>query len=146
MLATFQLHGGESSPTCLSTTTELPNTTLEQACINLPWFMTISLKTRPRCFGCGGRLLPKVVIVQGNFALCDRCDRINWTDYRPYWLAIESLGCPLELSRSRGVTFWTPPPSLPERDAYFRWIELWDIVRGPRSTPRPHVVNSNISQ
>lgn len=131
MLSTFELHGGDSSPTCSDITTEVPNTTLEQASRALPWFTSISLPTRPRCFGCGGRLLPKVVVIQANFAVCDRCDRINWSDYRPFWHALESLGSPLELSRSRGVIFWTPPITLPERDAYFRWIELHDLIRHP---------------
>lgn len=146
MLSTFELHGGDSSPTCSEITTELQSTTLERATRGLPWFMSISLAARPRCFGCGGRLLPKVVVVQGNFALCDRCERIDWSDYRPHWLAIESLGSPLELSRSRGIIFWTPPITLPEHDAYLRWIELWDIMRGPRpcrsKSLRPPFVDS----
>lgn len=138
MFSTFELHGGDSSPTCSDIDTELPNTTLERTSTGLPWFMSISLATRPRCFGCGGRLLPKVVVVQGNFAVCDRCEAVDWTEYRPFWLAIESLGSPLELSRSRGIIFWTPPITLPEHDAYLRWIELWAIMR---TTAAPAIVD-----
>lgn len=93
-----------------------------------PWFMSVSLATRPRCFGCGGRMLPKTVRIQSNFALCEGCSAVNWTQQRRYWLALEELGCPLEISRSRGIVFWTPPVGLPDQDACIRSIELADIA------------------
>lgn len=93
-----------------------------------PWFMAVSLGSRPRCFGCGGRMLPKVVTVQADHAICEACSFIDWSDYRSYWDAIESLGSPLEITRSRGIVFWTPPPTLPDQDGYIRWMELWEIM------------------
>lgn len=129
-MTSFELQGEQSSKSSAEVNTNVSNATLERASSGLPWFMSISIATRPRCFGCGGRLLPKVVVIQSNFAICEQCSSIDWSDYRPFWLAIDSLGSPLELSRSRGITFWTPPFTLPDQDAYLRWMELWDIMTG----------------
>lgn len=128
----YALHGDDPPPSLPGNSENVTEPTIEGASTRLPWFMSVTLATRPRCFGCGGRLLPKVVMVQSDFALCEQCARIDWSDYRPFWLAIQSLGSPLELSRSRGIVFWTPPVTLPQHDAYLRWIELWDIMSGPR--------------
>lgn len=137
MLSTFELLGEDNSNTSDYSPLEFAETTHRHDTGHLAWFMSITLNTRPRCFGCGGRMLPKVVVIQSNCAICEQCSTIDWSDFRPFWLALESLGSPLELSRSRGITFWTPPPTLPDIDGYLRWIELWDIVNGPRS-PASH--------
>lgn len=130
MLNTFELHADDSSPATPEIAKNAPNTPSRVDTRPLPWFMSISLATRPRCFGCGGRMLPKVVIIQSDFALCQQCGRIDWSDYRPFWFALESLGSTLELTRSRGIVFWTPPPPLPDQDAYLRWMELWEANSG----------------
>lgn len=93
------------------------------------WFMYVALRARPRCFGCGGRMLSKTVKIQANFALCERCERIDQSEFRPHWLALESLGAPDELTRSRGIVFWLPPITLPDQDAYCRWMKLLEAVR-----------------
>ena len=129
MITTFELHGENTSKTTSPSTSEISPETIEAACSHLPWFMSISLSSRPRCFGCGGRLLPKVVFIQANCAICDRCERINWDDFRPYWLALQSRAGPLELTRTRGIVFWTPPVTLRDMDAYLRWLELRQIER-----------------
>lgn len=111
-----------------------------------PWFMSVSLGTRPRCFGCGGRMLPKVVVFDGGFAICEICTSIDWSHQQPLWRALDSLGAVGELSRNRGIIFWTPPSSLPDIDGYLRWMELWDIMKRPRTVKRPLGENSDISQ
>lgn len=145
MSATFRLHGEQSTTTPLSTTTTIPITTLEQPTRDLPWFMSISTPTRPRCFRCGGRLLPKLVVIQANHALCDFCARHDNTEYRPFWDAIERLAPPLEISRSRGIIFWTPSPSLPDTDGYLRWLHLWNLMIATPQTDRPPDEYGNIS-
>lgn len=129
----FELHGGDDSPSLPAIDADAAKTLAETAQNARPWFMAISLGSRPRCFGCGGRMLPKVVVVQADHAICELCSSIDWSDLRPSWHALESLGSPLELTRSRGITFWTPPASLPDQDAYLRWVELWEIMRRPRT-------------
>lgn len=135
MTTGFASHGGDASPTCPLSTTDDWKTATETARKDRPWFMAVSLGSRPRCFGCGGRMLPKVVRIQENHALCEACSLVGWDEYRPFWAALESLGAPMELTRSRGIVFWTPPPTLPDQDAYIRWLELWDIMRGPDRRP-----------
>lgn len=125
----FQLHGDDTPPTYNWSTTDDPTATTEDPTSPRPWFMAVSLRCRPRCFGCGGRMLTKVVVVQFDFAICEQCSTTDWSAYRPLWRALESLGSPLELSRSRGITFWTPPTTLPDIDGYLRWLELHDIMR-----------------
>lgn len=127
MTIDFELHGEERSLTPSLDTTDDWKTAAEAAAKARPWFMAVSLASRPRCFGCGGRMLPKVVRIQANHALCEACSTIDWSDYRPYWRAIESLGCPLEITTSRGIVFWTPPHTLKDVDGYLRWMELWEI-------------------
>lgn len=138
MISNFELIGEEQSNTLSGYTVELAMEALRRSSSNRPWFMSVTLSSRPRCFGCGGRMLPKVVVVQSNFAICEQCSTIDWSDYQPFWLALDSLGSPLELSRNRNIIFWTPPATLPDHDAYLRWLELWDIMsttRTPRSEP-----------
>lgn len=130
MTTTFALHGGDSSPTCALGNTEAAKTISEHAGSRRPWFMPVCLASRPRCFGCGGRMLPKVVVVKGNYAICEKCSFVDWSKLHAFWDAIESLGSPCELTRARGIVFWTPPASLPDTDAYLRWMELWEIMAG----------------
>ncbi len=73
-------------------------------------------------------MLPKVVVIVQNHAVCEKCSFIDWSNYVAFWDAIESLGTALEITRSRGIVFWTPPASLPDHDAYLRWMELWEIM------------------
>jgi hypothetical protein len=87
-------------------------------------------------------MLPKVVVIQANHALCENCSTVDWSDIRPAWDAIDSIGSPLEITRSRGIVFWTPPPTLPDQDAYLRWFELWDIMK---STPLPSPISPTIA-
>lgn len=130
MITGFELHGGDASPACAFSTSDDAETIPGSPVKQRPWFMSISLATRPRCFGCGGRLLPKVVVFQADFALCERCASTPWSDYHRFWLAIESLGKPLELRHTRGVTFWVPPSDLPDQDGYLRWMQLWETRTG----------------
>lgn len=126
--ADFQL---EAQDNCISTssgTTDDARASLENLIAEREWFMFIALRTRPRCFGCGGRLLSKTVRIQANYALCERCDGLDNSFYRPFWNALRSRGCTDELTTSRGIIFWTPPTSLPEHDAYLRWHELREIA------------------
>ncbi len=125
----FQLEAQDNCSSTALGTPEDARKSLEALLADRAWFMLVSLKTRPRCFGCGGRLLPKVVTVQLDFALCDACGTIDWSEYRPFWNALTSRGCTDELTRSRGIIFWTPPSTLPDQDAYLRWLELRDIMR-----------------
>ena len=133
----FELESEQSSPSLdgdeLAKLPDRPQGTPRER----PWFMSVSLATRPRCFGCGGRMLPKVVVFSSGFAICELCSYIDWSKFTPTWLAIESLGCAGELSRSRGIVFWTPPGSLPDIDAYLRWAELWEIMArtGTKESP-----------
>lgn len=129
MTTDFELRGEDSSPNGHWDITDDAETIAEATANPRPWFMLISLASRPRCFGCGGRMLPKVVVVQADHAICDNCSSIDWSDSRAYWDALDSLGSPLELTRSRGILFWTPPATLPDQDAFIRWMELWDIMR-----------------
>lgn len=103
------------------------DTFIETPIADRAWHMCVSLPSRPRCFGCGGRMLPKGVVIVSNFAVCKLCSDHPLSDYFDAWLAIESLGCTLEITRSRGIVFWTPPGTLPDHDAYLRWMELWQI-------------------
>lgn len=80
-------------------------------------------------------MLSKTVRVQANFALCELCNDIDQSEFRPFWLALENLGSPDELTRSRGITFWIPPITLPDQCAYQRWMELWDIMKQPPPLP-----------
>ena len=137
MTTAFELHSEDCSPTGHWDIADDANTIAEAAAEPRPWFMAISLGSRPRCFGCGGRMLPKVVVVQSAFAICERCATTDWSGWRPYWHAIGSLGSTLELSTSRGITFWTPPASLPDIDGYLRWLELWDTMHPDRPARRP---------
>lgn len=140
------LLGDQKSPTTSRIDTDDSRMIAATASKPRPWTMTITLRDRPRCFGCGGSMLPKVVRIQRNFAVCDVCDRIDWHESHPYWSAIDSLGGPLELTTSRGIVYWTPPASLPVIDAYLRWMELWDIMKSAPTTRRPHLASSDISQ
>lgn len=137
MTTDFELRGEDCSPNGHWDITDDETTIAGAPTEPRPWFMAVSLGSRPRCFGCGGRMLPKVVVIQSGFALCGNCGTIDWSRCHPYWLAIESLGSTLELSRSRGIIFWTPPPTLPDIDGYLRWIELWDILHPDRPSRRP---------
>lgn len=137
MLSTFELHGEDDSNTTPGYVCELADSARRRSTSHLAWFMSVPLDSRPRCFGCGGRMLPKVVIVQSDFAICEQCTAMDWSKCHPYWLALASLGSPLELSRSRGIIFWTPPATLPDIDAYLRWLELWDIMNPDRRPRRP---------
>ncbi len=74
-------------------------------------------------------MLSKTVRIQANYAICDLCNEVDQSQFRPFWDAVESLGSVSELTRSRGVIFWTPPTTLPDQDAYQRWMELWEIMR-----------------
>lgn len=91
-------------------------------------------------------MLSKTVRIQADFALCELCDRIDQSEFRPHWLALDSLGATDELTRSRGIIFWTPPSSLPDQDAYFRWMELWDIMKRSPLPERPLLETSDILQ
>ena len=146
MTISFELIGEDESSTTEVYNLELANASLRRATSHLAWFMSITLASRPRCFGCGGRMLPKVVVVQSAFAICDKCSTTDWARCRPYWLAIESLGSALELSRSRGIIFWTPPATLPDIDGYLRWLELWDIMNPDRPPRRTGVAYDDMLQ
>lgn len=129
MFKEFELEGERNSVTSPTFEDGRPRKSWLAPESTLPWFLSIAVASRPRCFGCGGRLLPKVVVIVDNFALCEKCSTTDWSDFQPYWRALESRGPPLELSRSRGVTFWTPPATLPDMDAYIRWLKLRAIMR-----------------
>lgn len=139
MLATFELRGEDDSNTTDGYNLELATIAHRRSSSHLAWFMSVTLDSRPRCFGCGGRMLPKVVVVQSNVAICEQCSHTNWSDFRPFWLALKSRGAPLEITRSRGIIFWTPPASLPDIDGYLRWIELREIRLHPRPARTKHL-------
>jgi hypothetical protein len=82
-------------------------------------------------------MLSKTVRIQDNMALCEMCNEIDQSEFRPFWLAIGSLGTVDELTHSRGIIFWIPPSSLPDQDGYQRWMELWEIMTRPASLERP---------
>ncbi len=125
---TFELTGDDAPPSLSEAPAEDAKTAPETADAERAWFMNIALRCRPRCFGCGGRMLPKAVRIVANYAVCEVCSNIDYSEIRPTWAALESLGSPLELTRSRGIIFWTPPSTLPDIEAYMRWMELWDIM------------------
>ncbi len=127
--STFELLAGDPSPASGFGTTEDRKTSPETTTTERPWFMFVSLRDRPRCFGCGGRMLSKTVRIQANYALCELCNEIDQSEFRPFWNAIDTLGCPGELTKSRGIIFWIPPRTLPDQEAYLRWMELWEIMR-----------------
>ena len=136
MTRTFGLEGEYDKRKRSGNDPDFPNTPSPHIYRDLPWFMSVSLSQRPRCFGCGGRMLSKVVTFSHGFALCEDCALTDWSNFHGCWRAIESLGSDREISRSRGITFWTPPVSLPDHDAFLRWLELWTIMRDTRD-PAP---------
>lgn len=98
-------------------------------------------------------MLPKVVTIAFDVAWCETCgDRVRRSGREPdrqssepdrplssfdtvtmipFLRAIESIGCPGELTLARGITFWTPPPTLPDYDVFMRWLDLREIIDHP---------------
>lgn len=111
-----------------------------------PWFLNIGIPRRPRCPGCGGQLLQRAVFIARDVVWCEVCgERASRTSRRdshfrpdghpgfystdtdrfvPYLLALASLAGPSEITRARGVIFWTPPTDTTCIDSYLRWLEL----------------------
>ncbi len=89
-------------------------------------------------------MLSKTVRIQSNHALCELCDGIDNSEFRPFWRALANTGSPGEITKSRGIIFWTPPRTLPDEDAYLRWWELRDIMRTTWATGRPHAQDGHI--
>ena len=109
--------------TSLRAPSSRPGSYLDRANLK-PWHMSLSSPTRPRCPGCGARMIPKAVRIALNVATCDRCDHNFNAERLSFFLALESLAGPSEISRSHHVMFWTPPSSLPDVCAFARWLEL----------------------
>lgn len=105
-----------------------PGSYLDRANVKT-WHMSISAPTRPRCPGCGARMIPKAVRIKLNVATCDRCDQSFDAERLSFFLALESLAGPSEITRSHHVMLWTPPPSLPDVCAFGRWLELHGKIK-----------------
>ncbi len=123
----FKLESQQFRNVSETDTTEDRKTSVETATAARAWFMTVSLRQRPRCFGCGGRMIPKTVHVRHNRALCEICVDHDWSRIQPFWNAMADLAGPLEVTPSRGILFWTPPATLPDEEAYLRWLDLWTL-------------------
>lgn len=96
------------------------------------WFMSVAVPTRPRCPACGGRMLPKAVMICGDVAWCDICHDAQHSDDVGWITGLLSRAGPSEFTVSRGVTFWTPPATLDDMPIYGRWVQVAQQQRASR--------------
>ncbi len=119
---TLLLHGSDAPLAHSQEEPATPRTGHPSPTTTTRFFVTLAVSNRPRCPSCGGKLLPKAVRIHRGICWCDNCPSMNEDAYVNTLLALESRIGPSELSRSRGVTFWTPPSDLSMQDCYIRWM------------------------
>ncbi len=76
-------------------------------------------------------MIPKATRFLHDIAFCEACADRDAQRVVPFLMALESLIGPMELTRTKGIVFWTPPVALPDVDAYLRWLDAHAKITGP---------------
>lgn len=74
-------------------------------------------------------MLPKAVTIADDTAWCDLCWLHDHTEDLALLVAIVNRGFPLDVTTSRGITFWTPPTKLDDQPLLLRWMTVADQQR-----------------